>query len=266
MGLRAMNSAASGMEAYLFNLDSISNNLANAGTTAFKRSRVNFEDVFYEHLKTPGGLDNVGKPTPVGVSVGLGTRIESTQVDHTQGNMLQTTNPLDLAIVGQGFFQVQDGALTLYTRAGNFTTNANGEMVVASAGKGRLLEPTITIPQNATDVSISDEGIVTAILAGATATTQLGQIQTARFINPEGLLQVGDNMYQETDASGTAQTGIPGLDGRGTLAQSFLETSNVEPVRELVDLIKTQRFFELNSQAVQAADQMLQTVANLRRF
>lgn len=266
MALRALHTAATGMEAFQFNLDTIANNLANAGTTAFKRSRVNFEDLFYEHFKLPGAADSQGNLTPTGIALGLGTRVQSTQVDHNEGNLLQTGGSLDIAIVGDGFFQVQDGAEILYTRAGNFTANADGTIVLASADKGRPLEPTITIPAGTTEITISSEGIVSALQPPATTLTEIGQIQTARFVNPQGLMQRGENLYGATDASGTPTIVNPGLDGHGLLRQGFLESSNVEPVRELVDLIKTQRNFELNGQVIQAADQSLQLVANLRRF
>jgi flagellar basal-body rod protein FlgG len=254
------------MGAHLFNLDVIANNLANAGTTAFKRSRTNFEDQFYEHFKLPGTLDSQGTLTPVGTAVGLGTRVAATAVDHRTGNLLETGGQLDLAIMGEGFFRVQGTGEILYTRAGAFSLNANGEMVMQSADRGRLLDPPIVIPPNALEVSISSEGFVTIREPGNQQFTQVGQIQLARFVNPQGLMQMGDNLFAETEASGVAFPGTPGLDGIGTLRQNYLEVSNVEPVRELVDLIKTQRNVELNSQALQAADQMLQLVANIRRF
>jgi flagellar basal-body rod protein FlgG len=266
MSLRALNSAATGMEATQFNLDTIANNLANAGTTAFKRSRVNFEDLFYQHLKLPGLQDALGQLTPTGISVGLGTRVQSTAVDHSMGSLLETGGELDVAIVGDGFFQVQDGAEILYTRAGTFSINANGELVLSSADRGRLLEPAITIPQDAEEIGISAAGIVAIRRTGQQQLEELGQLEITRFINPQGLIERGENLFAESAASGAPLTGVPGLEGRGNLRQGFLEASNVEPVRELVDLIKTQRHFELNSQVVQVADQTLQLVANLRRF
>jgi flagellar basal-body rod protein FlgG len=266
MSVRAMHSAATGMDAFQFNLETIANNLANASTTAFKRSRVNFEDLFYEQFRLPGAQDSMGKLSPMGIEVGLGTRVAATQVDHSEGNLLQTGGELDVAIVGDGFFQVQDGLEILYTRAGAFTRNAEGELVLASAERGRLLDPPITIPLDAVEVSISSEGIVSVLQPGQPNLIQVGQIQMARFINPQGLLQRGENLFAVTEASGPPQIGDPGLEGRGFLRQGFLETSNVEPVRELVDLIKTQRNFELNSQVIQAADQTLQLIATIRRF
>ena len=266
MSLRALYAAGTGMEAFQFNLDVVANNLANAGSTAFKRSRVNFEDLYYERLKTPGAQDSLGNLTPIGIDVGLGTRVQGTQIDFNLGNVLQTDNQLDLAIMGDGFFQVQDGNQILYTRSGNFTINSDGNVVLASADRGRLLEPPITVPPDAVQVTINSEGYVVAQIAGQQDLAQLGQIETVRFINQNGLLHTGENLFASTQSSGAPLTGTPGTEGRGALRQGFLEQSNVEPVRELVDLIKTQRNFELNTQVVQAADQMLQLTANLRRY
>ena len=265
MSLRALYSAGTGMEAFQFNLDVLANNLANAGTTGFKRGRANFEDLFYERLQSPGVQDTAGNLTPVGIEVGLGTRVASTTADFGFGSLIQTENPFDLSIVGDGFFQIQDGTEILYTRAGNFTVNADGNIVLASADRGRFLEPQITIPPDATNVSINSEGFVVAQIAGQQELTQLGQVEIVRFINNQGLLHRGDNLFSATEASGAPQVGTPGQEGRGLMRQGFLEQSNVEPVRELIDLIKTQRNFELNTQIVQAADQMLQMTANLRR-
>ena len=266
MTIRALSTAATGMSANEFNLDAIANNLANAGTTAFKRSQVNFEDLFYDQIKLPGAQDLQGKSTPTGIAVGLGTRVASTEVDHSEGNLLQTGEQLDLAIAGNGFFQIQDGTQILYTRAGTFSLNADGEIVMTSADRGRLLEPAVSIPNDATNITISSDGTITVLQAGQTTATQLGQIQTVRFINPQGLIQRGENLFAESDASGSPLIGTPGLEGRGEIRQGFLESSNIQPVRELIDLIKTQRNFELSSQVVQVADQMLQLIANLRRF
>ena len=271
MSVRALHSAASGMSAHQFNLDTIAHNLANSGTTAFKRNKANFEDLFYEHLKLPGAQDAAGTPTPNGISVGLGTNIANTQIDFRNGSLIDTGGELDVAITGNGFFQVTDsGGQIVYTRAGTFTLNANGQIVLASADQNLLLEPAITIPQGATDITITENGTVSYREPGPTpgsfTVTNAGTIQLASFTNFGGLLQLGDNLYSETDASGPPVQDIPGANGLGTLQQGFLEASNVEPVQELVDLIKTQRNFELNSQAVQAADQMLQIISNLRRF
>lgn len=266
MSYQALHSSASGMEAHLFQLDTIANNLANAGTTAFKRSRVNFEDLFYDHLKVPGTQDASGQTTAVGISVGFGTRVQSTELDFRPGSQEQTGGDLDLSIRGEGFFQVNDGTGIFYTRAGNFAKNADGNLVLGSADRGRLLEPLINIPNDATEISINSEGLVSVLIPGQPNATVVGQIQTARFVNPQGLLQMGENLYAETDASGPALIGNPAdATGLGPLSQGWLESSNTEPVTELVDLIKTQRNVELNSQALQAGDQLLQLLVNLRR-
>lgn len=266
MSLQALYASATGMEAYQFKLDNIANNLANAGTTAFKRQRVNFEDLYYQHYKLPGAQDVQGQLTPTGVALGLGTRVQSTAVEHTQGSLIETKQQFDIAIEGEGFFQIQDTNETLYTRAGNFTINDQGQIVLQSANRGRLLTPPITVPNTFDRIQITSDGTVNAFIGGQDTPTNLGNINTVRFINPQGLIQRGENLYAASAASGQASPGTPSIDGRGALIQGFLEASNVEPVRELVDLIKTQRNFELNSQVVQAADQTLQLVANLRRY
>jgi flagellar basal-body rod protein FlgG len=199
--------------------------------------------------------------------VGLGTSVSSIQTDFRQGAFLDTGNNLDVAIVGDGFFQAQDtDGKTVFTRAGNFSRNKDGDLVLGSAAVGRLLQPAINIPEGAKNVSIAMDGQVTYMLAGDSQPQSAGQLEVATFINPEGLLKKGENIFEETDASGTAQPTIPGQEGAGTLRSGMLEASNVNPVRELIDLITTQRSFELNSQAVQAGDQVLQLVANLRRY
>lgn len=267
MSIQTLYTAATGMEALETKLEVIANNLANVNTTAFKRDRANFEDLFYRQDVLPGAQDSAGQFTPTGVYTGLGTRVSSTQTDYQQGAFEHTGKQLDVAIEGDGFFQVTDpSGEILYSRAGNFSINANGQLTMGSASIGRLLEPPITIPQDATDISISAEGIVEVRQPGTPNLTQVGQIQLAKFINPDGLMKLGDNLYRETVASSTATLENPGTNGTGFLRQNSLESSNVEPVQELIDLITTQRSFELNSQAVQAGDQILQLVANLRRF
>jgi flagellar basal-body rod protein FlgG len=254
------------MDAMQFKLDNTANNLANAATTAFKRQRVNFEDLYYQHFRLPGMLDNQSQYTATGVALGLGTRVNSTQQNFIQGSLNDTGNTLDVAIVGDGFFQVQDGNQFLYTRAGNFSLNQQGQVIMTSADRGRLLEPAITIPQDATQISINQDGFVYVMTPGNSQLQQVGQIQLVRYQNPQGLLAVGENLFQQTDASGQPLQSVPGQNGVGVLRQGFLELSNVEPVTELVDLITTQRTFELNSQVMQSADQTLQTIANLRRY
>jgi len=267
MSIQTLYTAATGMSALETKLDVISNNLANINTVSFKKDRANFEDLFYRHEKLPGAEDSAGQLTPTGTSIGLGSRVSSTQTDFRQGAFEQTGNPLDVAIEGNGFFQVADpNGETLYTRAGNFSINANGQLVMGSASTGRLLDPPITLPEDTTGVNISPEGIVEVQQAGNPQLTQVGQIQLALFTNPDGLLKLGENLFRESNASGTATLANAGTNGLGQLRQSTLESSNVEPVRELIDLITTQRAFELNSQSVQVGDEILQEVTNLRRF
>jgi len=191
--------------------------------------------------------------------------VSSTQTNHVQGAMQATENPLDLAIEGDGFFKVSTGNGDFYSRAGNFGINANGALVLGSAHKGWVLDPQINIPQDAVDVSIGSDGTVEYSVSGQPGLQTAGNIQLSTFINPDGLMKLGDNLYQETAASGAEIQGTPGDDGFGVLAQGALEASNVEPVQELIDLITTQRAFELNSQVVQAGDQIMQVAANLRR-
>ncbi len=267
MSIQTLYTAASGMSALETKLDTIANNLANINTTAFKRDRCNFEDLFYRNYTLPGALDALGNPTAVGTHVGLGAKVQSTQIDFSQGNFINTNKQLDVAIQGQGLFQVTDpSGQILYTRAGNFNVNANSQLVVGSANDGRLVEPQISIPQDSTGIVISPNGLVQVKQYGTPNLATVGQLQLAQFIDYEGLLKLGENLYAQTDGSGPPIVGNPGQNGLGTLQQNYLEASNVEPVNELIDLITTQRAFELNSQAIQAADQVLQLVANLRRF
>lgn len=267
MSIQSLYTAATGMDAMQTKLDVIANNLANMNTTAFKRDRANFEDLLYRQEAYPGILDSMQNPTPVGVEVGLGVRVQSTQKDFTQGTVEQTGRDLDIAIEGKGFFHVFDPVTQTrqYTRSGNLDINANGQMVIGSAQTGRLIDPPIQIPQDALDVVVNTNGQVMVRQVGQTQLTQVGSIEMSSFINPDGLLKTGENLYQVTDASGAALPGEPGLNGLGVVRQKALERSNVEPVRELIDLITTQRGFELNSQAIQVGDQTLQQIANLRR-
>jgi len=268
MSVQALYSAATGMISMETKLDVIANNLANVETTAFKRDRANFEDLFYRHEKMPGAEDSTGQYTPTGIAIGLGSRVSSVQTDFRQGAFQQTGEQLDVAIEGPGFFQILDPATgeILFTRAGNFSLNANGQVVMGSASTGRLLEPPIVIPEDATAIVISAEGQVQVGEPGNNGIATVGEIELVNFVNPEGLLKLGENLYAETDASGTPTAGTPGQDGLGVLRQNYLERSNVEPVHELIDLITTQRAFELNSQAIQAGDQIMQLVANLKRL
>ncbi len=267
MSVQTLYTAATGMEALETKLDVIANNMANINTTGFKKDRANFEDLFYRQIRAPGAQNADGSLTPTGVEVGLGVRVSSTQSDHGQGAFQTTENALDFAIEGNGFFAVTNpnGGLPFYTRAGNFNINANGQLVLGSSNTGFLVEPNITIPQEAINVVVTGNGNVQFRTAGNAQLQTAGQLTLASFINPDGLLKLGDNLFQETAASGTAIIGNPNDPGFGSLRQGFLETSNVEPVTELIDLITTQRAFELNSQVVQAGDQIMQVVANLRR-
>ena len=267
MSVQTLYTAATGMESLETKLDVIANNLANVNTIGFKKDRANFEDLFYRNEVLPGAQDSGGQQTATGIQVGLGSRVSSVQTDFTQGAFQQTGGQLDLAIEGTGFFQITDAnGDILYTRAGNFSINAANQLVIGSASSGRLVEPDVTIPTDTTGIVIGPDGTVSVRQAGTQTLQQQGTLQLVLFPNPEGLLKLGENLYAETDASGSAITGTPGQNGLGVIRQNALEASNVEPVQELIDLITTQRAFELNSQSVQAGDQVLQLVANLRRF
>ena len=268
MTVQALYTAATGMGAMEAKLDVIANNLANINTTGFKKDRANFEDLFYRDHVLPGAEDSSGNLTATGTKVGVGVRMQSVQTEFRQGTFQLTGNPLDMAIEGNGFFRVTDPATggPVYTRSGTFAINANGNVVLGSAQTGRLLEPNVQIDEDVTGVVINPNGEVLVRKPGDTTLSSAGTLEVATFINPQGLLKLGENLYQETDASGAAQSFTPGTNGAGIVRQNALEASNVEPVHELIDLITTQRSFELNSQAVQAGDQVLQEIANLRRF
>lgn len=267
MSVQTLYTAATGMDALETKLDVIANNMANINTTAFKKDRANFEDLFYRQIRLPGALDADGSITSTGVEVGLGTRVSSTQTNHGQGAFQTTNNPLDFAIEGNGFFRVTDPAGgVLYTRSGNFGINASNQLVLGSAQNGWVLDPTVSIPPEATNIVVTTDGQVQYSTAADPTLQNAGQIQLSTFVNPDGLLKLGDNLFKQTDASGPPNDLNPGDQGAGNLRQGSLEASNVEPVQELIDLITTQRAFELNSQVVQAGDQIMQVAANLRRF
>jgi flagellar basal-body rod protein FlgG len=264
--MRALYSAATGMIAQQYNMDTISNNLANVNTAGFKANLARFQDLTYQQQQAPGAP--VG-PTivPVGQDVGLGSQVGSSEKIFTQGTFQQTSNALDVAIQGDGFFQVTmpDGT-TAYTRDGSFKLDANGSIVTAD---GYYLQPQITIPQNALPgtLSIGSDGTVTVQIAGNTQTTQtLGQITLARFINNAGLAPTGQNLYTQTAASGPPVVTQPGLNGGGTLLDQYVENSNVQIVNEMVNMIVAQRAYEANSKAIGAADQMLQTAVGMSPF
>jgi len=257
------------MSALSTKLDVTANNLANVNTDGFKGSRVNFQDLLYVE-KAQAGVENAnGDQRPMGTYVGLGVKVSGTQLDFKQGPVIATDRELDIMIEGRGFFQIQVGADeapngVAYTRAGNFTLNEDGEMVLAS-DSGRRLEPNITIPDDAIGISIALDGRVSVLQPGATQPSEVGQIQLATFANPGGLKQVGENLFVETVATGPALTGEPAQQQFGNLRQGILEGSNVDPTMELINLIRTQRAFEMNSQSIRTADEVLQQVAQLRR-
>jgi flagellar basal-body rod protein FlgG len=250
-----------GMEAQQMQLDVISNNLANVSTNGFKKAHAVFEDLMYQNLRQVGSNTSEQSTLPTGLQVGLGVRTVATSRTFSQGNLQQTSNNLDVAIQGNGFFQVTmpDGT-TGYTRDGAFQLDNQGRLVNSS---GLLVQGGITVPANATSVSVANNGTVTASVPGNTAPQTIGTITTASFINPAGLEPKGQNIYQETDASGQPNAGTPGADGLGSLMQGFVETSNVNVVQELVTMIQTQRAYEMNSKAIQTSDQMLQKLGQL---
>ncbi len=261
--IRALYTATTGLEAQQMNIDVIANNLANVGTTGFKRSRADFEDLMYQTLKEPGASETSTTEVSTGVQVGLGVRPAAVQRVYLQGDFLQTSNPLDVAVEGDGLFQVTlpDGS-TAYTRSGAFKLDSTGTIVTSA---GDAVTPQISIPQAAESITIGADGTVSVTLSGQTAPSQVGQLQTVRFANPPGLRAEGRNLFTETGTSGTPQLGTPGQDGLGALAQGFLENSNVSVVEELVAMISAQRAYEINSRAVSAVDDMLRTAAALGR-
>ncbi|MBW4051719.1 MAG: flagellar basal-body rod protein FlgG [Proteobacteria bacterium] len=252
----ALWAAKTGLDAQQTEMAVISNNLANVNTTGFKQDRAVFEDLLYQNQTQAGANTSQTTESPSGMSIGTGVQVVATEKDYSQGSLTQTGNPLDVAIQGQGFFQIQmpDGTIA-YTRDGTFQTNAQGQLVNSS---GYMVQPGITIPQGAQSVTIGSDGTVSVTLAGQSAATQIGQIQLANFINPPGLQPIGQNLLTQTAASGSPQTGSPGTNGVGTLAQGELESSNVNVVEELVNMIQTQRAYEMNSKAISTVDQMLQ--------
>jgi len=261
--IRALYTAASGMNAQQANIDNVAHNLANVNTAGFKKAHLQFEDLVYQQTKAPGASTSASGEAPVGLDMGLGTRVVATSRDFSAGNLRSTSAPLDLAVEGDGFFQVGlPNGTTGYTRAGSFQRDSQGMIVTA---EGYPLEPQITIPANATSVTISKDGIVSAAIAGQTASQQLGTIELATFQNPAGLSPLGSNLFSVTSASGEAQVGAPGSDARGTVAQGMLEDSNVSVVEEMVNMILGQRAYESNSRVIKAADEMLSQVNTLVR-
>jgi len=261
--LRALWTAASGMQSQQTNIDVIANNLANVNTTGFKKSRADFQDLMYQNQKTTGSPSTNTTQVPTGIQIGLGTRLAAVTKLFTAGSLTQTGNSLDMAIQGNGFFQVlmPDGT-TSYTRAGAFKQDSQGRIVTSD---GYPLLPEIVIPTNATTVNVGNDGTVSITQPGQSAPSNIGNIQLAQFPNPAGLAALGQNLFQQTESSGNATTGTPGQTGLGTVSQGFLEMSNVDVASEMVNMIVGQRAYEINSKAVQASDEMLQTANNMKR-
>ena len=259
--IRSLWISKTGMEAQQTQLDTISHNLANVSTNGFKRAHAVFEDLIDQNLRQAGANSSEQTQLPTGLQVGLGTRAVATSRNFSQGNLQQTTNNLDIAIKGQGFFQIQmpDGT-TGYTRDGSFQVDANGQLVT---NNGYVVQPGITIPAQAQSVTIANDGTVSVTLPGQSTAQTIGQLQIASFVNPAGLDPMGGNLFAETTASGTANSVTPGANGLGSLQQGFVETSNVNVVEELVSMIQTQRAYEMNSKAIQTSDQMLQRLGQL---
>jgi flagellar basal-body rod protein FlgG len=261
--MRALAIGATGMEAQQLNVEVISNNIANLSTTGFKTSRVDFQDLLYQNMRSVGSYSSdTGTVLPSGLQVGLGVQPAATYRINGQGNLTVTNNPLDLAINGNGYFQVQlpDGS-DAYTRDGGLQLNATGQLVTAD---GYQILPSITVPTTATSITVNASGQVLATITGQTNQQTLGQLQLASFVNPGGLNSIGDNLLQETQASGTPITGTPGTSQFGSIVQGSLETSNVDVVEEISDLITAQRAYEMNSRVINTADQMLQTANQMK--
>jgi flagellar basal-body rod protein FlgG len=261
--MRALSIAASGMQAQQLNVDVISHNIANMNTTSYKRQRAEFQDMLYQNLERPGSTSSAsGGVLPLGIQLGVGVRADAVGRVTEQGGIAATGNPYDIAINGRGYFQItMPSGQTGYTRAGNLAVNAEGQMVTAD---GYPLEPSITVPAEATASQITRDGIVEVTLAGQSDPQQIGQLEIASFINPAGLEGIGDNLFLETPASGTATTATPGSPGLGTLMQGYLELSNVNAVEEISALIVAQRAYEMNARVITAADEMLQSTTQLR--
>lgn len=257
--IRALDTAATGLAAQQMNMDVVSNNLANVNTTGYKKVRAEFKDLAYDTIKAAGGAEG---SDPSSLQVGLGVEVSGTQRLFFQGSLTQTSSPLDLAVNGEGFFQVLDSeGKVKYTRDGTFQLDSEGRL---TNSKGNVLEPAITIPANASDIQITADGVVSAVIEGDSNAQEIGRIETVTFANPAGLKALGENLFEATSACGDAMSGTPGTEGRGGLQQGFLEASNVQVVEEMVRMLTAQRAFEVNSKTMQAADDMLRMVNNLR--
>ncbi|OSN01727.1 flagellar basal-body rod protein FlgG [Lonsdalea populi] len=259
--IRSLWIAKTGLDAQQTNMDVISNNLANVSTNGFKRQRAVFEDLLYQTVRQPGAQSSEQTTLPSGLQLGTGVRPVSTERLHSQGNLEQTENTKDIAINGQGFFQVllPDGT-TAYTRDGSFQLDANGQMVTSS---GYQVQPAITVPDTAISMTVARDGVVSVTEQGQAAATQIGQLTLSTFINPTGLQSLGENLYQETQSSGAPTESTPGQNGSGVLYQGYVETSNVNVAEELVDMIQVQRAYEINSKAVSTSDAMLQRLTQI---
>ena len=259
--IRSLWIAKTGLDSQQTSMDVISNNLANVSTNGFKRQRAVFEDLLYQTLRQPGAQSSEQTTLPSGLQIGTGARPVATERLHSQGNLAQTSNSKDVAIKGQGFFQIQlpDGT-NAYTRDGSFQIDQNGQLVTSS---GYQVQPAITVPQNALSLTIARDGVVSVTLPGQVAAQQIGQLALNTFISDTGLESIGENLYLETTSSGAPTESNPGLNGAGLLYQGYVETSNVNVAEELVKMIQTQRAYEMNSKAVSASDQMLKTLAHL---
>lgn len=259
--IRALHTAATGMEAQQQRIDVTANNLANVNTTGFKKQRADFQDLLYQTIRAPGTSSAQGITVPTGLQVGTGVRTVAAHRSFTTGDFMQTGNQLDLAVEGAGFFQVtMPGGQPAFTRAGNFEINPQGQLVTPD---GYPLEPAIAIPPGSTAVTIGADGTVSVTLDGQNNASEIGQVQLANFINPGGLNSIGRNFMQPTIASGDPIIGPPGLEGLGTLSQGFLEMSNVKVVEEMISLISSQRAYEVNSKVISASDEMMQTTSNV---
>jgi len=252
--------AKTGLEAQQMRMSIVSQNLANVNTTGYKRARAIFEDLLYQNVVQVGGLTSQQTEAPTGLNLGTGVRVVATDKQFTQGNLITTNNPLDLAVQGRGFFEIllPDGTQA-YTRDGTFQLDADGQLVTSS---GYTLQPSVTIPTAAQAVTIGVDGVVSVVQAGQADPIQVGTLQLTDFVNPAGLQPRGENLYVETVASGPPQPGTPGLNGLGTLVQGGLETSNVNVVEELVSMIETQRAYEMSSRAIESSDEMLRHITN----
>ena len=259
--MRSLWTATTGMSAQNLNMDVIANNLANVSTSGFKKSRADFQDLLYQIIKVPGSPTSADTKSPTGIQVGLGVKPGAVTKVFTEGDIVQTSNPLDVAIEGSGFFQVAmpDGNIA-YTRAGTLKLDGEGRI---STSDGYPIDPEIVIPEDALQVTISQNGVVSAILGADTISTELGNIDLVDFVNDAGLIAIGKNLFRETEASGTALVGTPGENGMGTLLQGYVENSNVNLVEELTQMITAQRAYEINSKVISTSDEMMQTVTNM---